>query len=77
VERNDKGRGGAIAFALGAFLLGIPILYVSSIGPFTWLLNHKLISLSPWAEKFYWPLTWICMHCEPIRDALGWYQSLI
>ena len=77
MERNENGRGVTMAFALGFFLLGVPVLYVASVGPFTWLLNHELIELHPWAEAFYWPLSWICLQSETIRNALGWYQGLI
>ena len=77
MNRDERGRGSAMAFALVAFVLGIPILYVLSIGPFTWLLTHKVIALPTWAETFYWPITWACQNCAPIGRLFHWYQSLI
>ena len=74
-ERDDK-RGG-LGCAIAGMVLLPPVLYVLSIGPFTWLLTHGVISLPPWAETFYWPITWACEESDPIRQLFRWYQGLI
>jgi hypothetical protein len=73
-EREKKSHAGCIIFV---FLAPLPLLYVLSIGPFTWLVNQRIISFPTWAAWFYWPITYACDNHELIRRFFFWYQNLI
>jgi hypothetical protein len=72
-ERNEK-RGSASGWALGAGLLfaALSVLYVSGIGPATWVGEHY-----PETQDFicavYMPLALLAECCRPIKTALEWY----
>jgi hypothetical protein len=73
--RADKGmRSG---FVLAA-LVGLPLLYVASVGPANWLLSRGHIhgSAEDFLQAFYAPLQWISDHSEIAKRGLYWWADL-
>jgi len=60
-------------------LIGLPVLYVLSLGPWNWLVAHGWISqqtvlLLGW---IYLPIDWISRHGpEPVWQVISWYIGL-
>jgi hypothetical protein len=62
------------SFARGVVIVVAALaLYVLSIGPVN--RYDKPFEPHPWMEM-YRPLFWIGEHCEPIAEALRWYEGL-
>jgi hypothetical protein len=61
-------------WTIAALLLMFVIpLYVLSIGPATYLLNHGFLASYRAGEVFYAPLLWAAEHCDPLDYALKRY----
>ena len=73
MEERDEKRGGW-GFAIGLILLVLALLtlYVLSSGPATWLNMHGYISAET-VKTIYDPLSWACLHCKPLQEAIAWY----
>ncbi|MCI0358688.1 MAG: hypothetical protein L0211_09415 [Planctomycetaceae bacterium] len=77
---NDKAtkRGGAaVAIALMAVLVLLPLLYVLSVGPFVWMAGSGWIGQSwmPVAETVYEPLNWAANDVPVIGEAIQSYAK--
>ncbi len=73
-ERDEKRGGAGVAILCGmVFLFGL-LLYVLSIGPWTWLM-WQYPALVAW-DGAYRPIYFVAEHCEPAMDALNWYIDL-
>jgi hypothetical protein len=62
-----------------AGVVGVPLLYVASVGPAAWVVNQPWRSARLlWAlVAIYYPLDRIDrISPQPIRDALDWYVDL-
>lgn len=69
-----KKSGGAGCAIMGVIGLMLPVLYVLSIGPVTWLAwQFPTLVVLLYA---YRPLYFVAEHCEPVMDALDWYINL-
>jgi hypothetical protein len=73
-KTGSSGAAGAITFAILACLVAIPVLYVLSSGPLTWLYEHGYVG------------DWVYPFCAPFRLArntfplfqsfVDWYTGL-
>ncbi len=64
-----------------AFLIGLPVLYVLSVGPAAWICDSIPRPHPQWLQTalnvFYWPLGWIDENGPSfIHDALDLYVQL-
>ena len=62
-----------------ALLIGLPVLYVLSVGPISWLYNHEVLprSLVPIYYWFYAPIAFANERGpEWLRQILDWYADL-
>ncbi|MBC7852750.1 MAG: hypothetical protein IAF94_04875 [Pirellulaceae bacterium] len=75
-ERKQENRGGcsAITIACACLLVLLPVLYVLSAGPATWLYYHGYLSGKA-IEVLFAPLVWACDHCNPLYEFVGWYET--
>ena len=73
--RRDRGATGPLVFLAIVLMVLLPVLYLLSAGPATWLYSRGCIS-SEAVEFFYTPLAWVCEHCKPLQDFIVWYDSL-
>ena len=67
-----------LIFAVFGLLIVLPILYILSIGPLIWLADRNYVSRET-AQRIvviYEPLQWPSSRCQPLKDFIGWYQSL-
>jgi hypothetical protein len=69
---NKGGASRTLVFAFIGLLVCLPVLYVLSCGPATWLNEHRYISAET-MKAIYDPLGWACVNCKPLQDAVGWY----
>jgi len=72
-ERKGERRIGPLVFVAIVIVLALPALYVLSVGPMIWLVNHNYISPE---GNFYVPLQWGRDYCEPFNRAVSWYMGL-
>ena len=73
-KRDERGRGGCVAFSIAAVILMLPLLYAASIGPAFWLWEHNLLAVS--ADQFngfYAPLNSVCGYLTPLDYVLDWW----
>jgi hypothetical protein len=73
-ERDEKRGGSGVAIGCGLVLLLMPVLYVLSTGPVTWLVNEY-----PGLEflgYLYFPLLLAAEYCKPLERAVDWYVDL-
>jgi hypothetical protein len=62
-----------------AFVIGVPVLYVLSVGPAAWLNTRQLIPepLNSARRHFYYPIHWLeCNGPEPFDRVVTWYAHL-
>ena len=77
MSEHDEKRGGAgCVIGLVLVILLLPVLYVLSIGPISWLMNRQLIVPAS-VGRFYWPITYLCQNWAPSGKVIGWWQDLI
>lgn len=70
-EGGKENRSGcAIAVTIGFVLL--PVLYLLSIGPAVWLVEHKRMP-EPLAEVIYAPVLILADWAPAFRNLLEWY----
>jgi hypothetical protein len=74
--KDNRGRGGAIAFGAGGLLL-VLAFYVLSVGPMDALATNGIISapLNGVVFWFYAPLRWVSAHCQPFSDLMTAYSE--
>ena len=65
----------ALAAVLCVVVLLLPVVYVLSIGPAFWLMEHGYASSSVW-EYTYYPVFWLSSKSELGRRLLEWYINL-
>ena len=74
-ERKKKsGVSGPVLFAVIGLIVALPILYVLSSGPATWLYDHGYVSTGT-LERIYLPLGWMNERCKPLENFQIWYCS--
>ena len=67
--------GGGLAIALGVVaVLGLPVLYVLSVGPFAWLVNRGYVP--EFLTVIYVPLGLLAESSDGFRQAADWYVAL-
>lgn len=75
---TDKG-GRGVAVTLAVILPMLPILYVLSIGPVSWLINHQAIPaegpVATGLSWFYAPFRLVLENCEPLKEFTAWYLA--
>ena len=65
------------AVVLASALLLLPVLYVLSVGPANWLLQHNALdALRDPVVYFYRPLFWLSDASPQFQAALRWYIGL-
>ena len=74
-EREKKSGGAGCAIGLVLVGLFLPLLYVLSVGPASWIVDRYPRS-HDFLTAIYRPLDVIADHCEPLDDLLTWYQEL-
>jgi hypothetical protein len=60
-------------------LIGIPVLYVLSIGPVFWFQSRGMVpaSVNATLDEFYIPVGWVLTYGpKPITDFFDWYLPL-
>jgi hypothetical protein len=74
---TGKGGGGGVAVALAVVLLMLPVLYVLSTGPVSWLVNHRTIPVDgpvlTGLTWFYAPFRLVRDYCAPFEQLTNWY----
>lgn len=73
---DDKRRGSAAVLitTIVILILCLPLLYVLSLGPAVWLVNHEYLDLSL-AQRIYWPLEMVVERFDWLQPAVQWYVS--
>ncbi len=64
---------------VAALLIGLPPVYVLSVGPWNWFVARGWISQQTVnaVEWLYRPIDWICYYGpEPVGRAVNWYIRL-
>ena len=76
MEEKKPDRGGCtlIAIVCICLLVLLPVLYVLSTGPLTWLTNNGYLSRE-FTTAFYAPLRWACGKNQTVIDLIIWYDS--
>ena len=59
-----------------AVLIGLPVLYVASLGPLVWLITRDLLPewSAPFMNVYTAPLNW-AVQSQTVRDLYIWYTS--
>jgi hypothetical protein len=65
---NDQRRSSSLTVWLVAAFVLLPVVYVLSIGPATWLFDHRYIN--GWALSIYLSLELACDACPPFGRAV-------
>ena len=75
--RRESGTSGPLIFIAIGLLVLLPVLYILSAGPASWLYTHGYLSPDEggFVWVFYTPMRWVCERCEPASDFITWYQS--
>jgi len=73
--RESNSRPALVAVALLLLLFFVPILYVLSVGPASWLANHQYVDLET-TRVFYWPIIKAHDTFPPLQPVLQGYVSL-
>jgi hypothetical protein len=77
MDAKDARQSGGVAISVAIVVLVVvllPLLYVASLGPAVWLLDHGYIAPRP-VLIVYWPLESLAQESEAARDALTWYAD--
>ena len=73
-KRDERKRGGCVAFAIVAIILMLPLLYAASIGPAFGLLTRNLLPVSTdQFNGFYGPLNSVRAYLTPLDHVLDWW----
>jgi len=76
-DTDQGGRGVAVTLAVALPML--PVLYVLSIGPVSWLINNRTIPVDgPVATGlswFYAPFRLVLENCPPLEQFTVWYLA--
>ena len=73
-SKRKSRRGYAVAIGL---VLGLPLLYVLSIGPYSWLVFHDYADpRTVFHRTFYEPLYALAGASPAFRELLVWYMRL-
>lgn len=64
----------AVAATLGVGF-GLLLLYLLSIGPACWLMNHDLLGHEIFYAA-YGPVIWVMERCPPVERLINWYTLL-
>jgi hypothetical protein len=73
-DSKQSGGGAILASILLLVVVLLPALYVASLGPAVWLLDHHLVSPQP-VLVIYWPLEMLAQESPAARDVLTWYAD--
>ena len=71
-EKPNKSSAWAIVIVL---VLAVVPLYVLSIGPAVYLLDHGFATWQDSAEWLYTPVIWVANNCEPLGYLLKRYMA--
>jgi hypothetical protein len=75
MSEHRENAGGGLAIALAAIVvLGLPVLYVLSVGPFVWLVERQILPAS--VSIIYAPLGMLVESSDWLREAADWYVNL-
>lgn len=72
--RESHSRTGAIVAILIFAMVALPLLYVLSVGPATWLAARGYVDLES-IRPFYWPIIALHDACPPLQPALQTYVA--
>lgn len=77
-KQPDKKRGGyAVVVVVVVVFVLLPVLYVASIGPMSWLASHHLISKD--VGWLYAPVGWACSKSDiidaTVRAYVTWWRK--
>ena len=60
-----------------AAVVGAPVLYVASFGPWCWSISQSVREGTDRASLFYRPMIWMWLNGpKPAWDAIDWYANL-
>jgi hypothetical protein len=74
MEESRKSGGAAVVFVILA-LIALPILYVLSLGPAVWLMEHNYLDRDL-ARHIYYPLIFVAESIPLVRSVMQWYMEL-
>jgi hypothetical protein len=74
-ERERRRNAAPIAIVLIVLLVVLPCVYVLSIGPAVYLVNHGHPEWADTADTIYRPILWLSDNCGPIRVVVHAYMS--
>jgi hypothetical protein len=73
-QGEKSGGGGAVVAVAALVIIGLPFLYVLSLGPVLWLFEGG--QNDHFLEIVYAPLVWLYDNVESTRPAFEWYLEL-
>ncbi len=73
--QTKGGNTGPLIVGVILLLVLLPVLFVLSTGPVTWLYERGYVSREA-AGDFYTPLRWVTYRCKPLEDFVLWYDNL-
>jgi hypothetical protein len=71
---DSRKSGGAVVVVVAIVVIALPVLYVLSIGPAGWLVDHGYVTREH-AQIVYYPLILAAMNSTWINSALQAYMS--
>lgn len=69
---DERRRSAAPVVAAVLIALAVPILYVLSVGPASWLIEHQYLSRDQ-AVIFYYPVIYVVENNDSIKRVMVWY----
>jgi hypothetical protein len=70
MDKERPSKLSPVCIIVIAVLLAVVPLYVLSIGPAIYLVNHGFDALQQPLEVLYAPLVWAAKHCDPLDYSL-------
>jgi len=75
-DAHDKHeRRSSTAVVVLCMVIVLPVAYVLSYGPASWLVQHSYMSIRAFMF-IYWPIAWSCNQSEALGAAIDWYELL-
>ena len=72
---EESRRSGPAAVVVILVLIALPILYVLSLGPAVWLMEHNYLDRET-ARHIYYPLIFAAESIPLVRSVMQWYMEL-
>jgi hypothetical protein len=74
MEDSRRSSAPIVVSATLLFTLALPVLYILSVGPASWLVEHGYLDRES-AIAFYSPIRYAVQHSSTVQAAMNWYLS--